>query len=166
MKKRTSILLASILILSLTSCQKTLRGTDALIEKAREEIPFSNAETIKIQYAGECHKEDAALIWFIVGNEDHGNYYFPMECKIAGKNAYTFVSSHRSMDRGEDIGVLQWKGGYSFLINNPHCRTVKIIDNSGTRIITIDKDDYPYVIFNEEVTTGYSFLDEAGNKIR
>ena len=166
MKKRMFSLLVSILILSLTGCQKTLRGTDELIEKARKEIPFSNAESIKIQYAGECHKDDAALIWFIAGNEDRGNYYFPMECKIAGENEYIFVSSRRSMDRGEDIGVLQWKGGYSFLINNPHCRTVKIIDNSGTRVITIDKDDYPFVIFNEEVTTGYYFLDEAGNEIR
>ena len=66
-------IIVSILVLSmaiaLCGCQKTLKGTDALIEKAREEIPIADAENTDIAYAGLCGKEDLALIWFVSGNE-------------------------------------------------------------------------------------------------
>lgn len=49
MKKIISGILACILAFSLVGCQKTLKGIDALIEKAREEIPIADAENIEIQ---------------------------------------------------------------------------------------------------------------------
>ena len=67
-------IIASILVLSmaiaLCGCQKTLKGTDALIEKAREEIPIADAENTDIAYAGLCGKEDLALIWFVSGKKN------------------------------------------------------------------------------------------------
>ena len=136
-----------------------------MIEKAREEIPVSDADTIEMQYAGLCGNDDTVLIWFISGNEYQKHYYLPMECNVVGKDEYTFVRTFKPMERGEDIVVLQWKSGYCFLINNTDCSTVEITDNSGTREIDIEKDTYPYIVFNELVPTEYLFLDADGNEL-
>ena len=62
-------IIASILVLSmafsLCGCQKTLKGTDDLIEKAREIIPVADAENIEITYAGLIGDDENALIWFV-----------------------------------------------------------------------------------------------------
>ncbi|MGD9566812.1 MAG: hypothetical protein AB7V48_00570 [Sedimentibacter sp.] len=165
MKKMMSILFIFILTFSLAGCQKTIKGTDELIEKAREEIPVSDADTIKMKYAGVVGKDDTALIWFVSGSEYQANYYLPMECNVVGKDEYTFVCTYKPMERGEDIAVLEWKDGYCFLINNPNCSTVKITDNTGTHEIDIVKDSYPYLFYNELIPSEYIFLDADGNEL-
>ena len=165
MKKIINYLLITTLFVSLCGCQKTLKGTDALIEKAREEIPIADAENSEINYAGLCSKDDSALIWFISGNEYQAYTYLPMECNVVGKDEYTFERTYKPMDRGEDIAVLEWKGGYSFLINNPDCKTIRIIDNSGTHDIAIEKDVVPFVYYHALLPNEYYFLDKDGNQL-
>lgn len=152
-------------LFALCGCQETLKGTDALIEKAREEMPIADAENIEITYAGLCAKDDSVLVWFVSGNENQGHTYLPMECYIVGRNEYQFVRTYNPMDRGLDIAVLQWKGGYSFIINNTNCKTVRIIDNSGTHDVAIEKDAYPFVFYNDLPPNEYYFLDANGNEI-
>lgn len=166
MKRFVALLLASICVLALAGCQKTFKGTDDLIEKAREEIPVADAENIDIAYAGLCGKDDLALIWFISGNEYQAHYYLPMGCKVVGKDEYTFERVCKPLDRGMDIVVLEWQGGYSFLVNNPNCKTIRITDNSGTQDIEIEKDVYPFVYYNDLLPSEYLFLDVEGNEIQ
>lgn len=160
-----ALCLALCVTFTLLECQPTLEGTDALIEKAREEIPVADSENIDINYAGLCAKEDSALIWFISGNEYQSHYYLPMECKIVGKDAYTFERVYKPIERGIDIAVLQWQGGYAFLVNNPDCKTIRITDNTGTHDISIEKDAYPYIHFNNLIPSEYFFLDADGKVI-
>ena len=84
MKRIIGIVAACLLCLSLASCAKTYKGTDELMEKAREEIPVSDSDTIDMQYAGMCKADDKAIVWFISGNEYQAHYYLPMEVKIKG----------------------------------------------------------------------------------
>ena len=160
-----SVLVLSVVIV-LCGCQKTLKGTDALIEKATEEIPIADAENTDIAYAGLCGKEDLALIWFVSGNEYQAHYYLPMECTVVGKDEYTFERVCKPVERWLDIVVLEWQGGYSFLVNNPNCKTIRITDNSGTQDIAIEKDVYPFVYYNNLLPSEYLFLDAEGNEIQ
>ena len=165
MKRVVVFIIALCMTITLCGCQKTLRGTDALIEKAREEIPVADAENIDISFAGLCGRDDLALLWFVSGNEYQAHYYLPMECKVVGKDEYTFERVCKPLDRGMDIVVLEWQGGYSFLVNNPNCKTIRITDNSGTQNIEIEKDVYPFVYYNDLLPSEYLFLDAAGKEI-
>jgi len=165
MKKIFLFTVFVMLILSLTGCSNVLHGTDELIEKAREEIPVAEAETIHIEYAGMCANKDNALIWFISGNEYQAHYYLPMECKIVGKDAYTFVHDHKPVKRGTDIVALLWGNGYSFLVNNPKCKTIRITDYRGTHDIPIEKDSYPFIYYHSLLPSEYLFLDSEGNQV-
>ena len=166
MKRFIVPILVLSMAIALCGCQKTLKGPDALIEKAREEIPVADAENIDMAYAGLCGKEDLALIWFVSGNEYQAHYYLPMECKVVGKDEYTFERVCIPLERGVDIVVLEWQGGYSFLVNNPNCKTIRITDNSGTQDIAIEKDVYPFVYYNDLLPSEYLFLDAEGNEIQ
>ena len=50
MKRILCIIMVCILCFALAGCKKIYKGTDELIEKAREEIPISDADTINMQY--------------------------------------------------------------------------------------------------------------------
>ena len=165
MKKALSLLLVICLLFALTGCRRVMHGTDDLIEKAREIIPVADAENIEITYAGLIGDDDDALIWFVSGNEYQAHYYLPMECKIVGKDAYTFVHEHKPIDRGTDIVALQWNGGYAFLVNNPKCTTIRIINITGTHDISIKEGTYPFVYYNELLPSEYYFLDAEGKEI-
>ena len=88
-----------------------------------------------------------------------------MECNIVGKNEYTIERIYNPMDRVEDIAVLEWKGEYAILVNNPKCKTIRISDNNGTHDILIEKNAYPFIIYHELLPNAYEFLDENGNKL-
>lgn len=166
MKKTLSAVLVLILLLSLTGCQKKIKGTDGLIEKAREVIPVSDSNTIEMQYVGMHRKGDKILAWFISGNEYQAHYYLPMECEVIGEDEYIFTHAYNPLSRGgEDDYVLHWQGGYSFIVNNPKCRTLKISDSSGTKEINIDENAYPFIYYNEVLPTAYAFLDAQGNEL-
>ena len=145
MKRITCILLTCILCFSISGCTKTYKGTDELIEKAREEIPVSDADTIDMQYGGMCTVDDTALVWCISGN--------------------AYVRTYKPMSPFMDIAVLNWNRGYAFIVNNPNCVSVKITDEAGTHEEMIEKDAYPYVFYCSSVPSEYVFIDAEGNEL-
>jgi len=163
-----SVLCAAVFVLCFTAgCAKVFHGTDALMEKAREENEISNAEETQIQYAGLCGKDDFVLMWFISGNEYQAHYYLPMECEAVGQNAYVFQRTYKPMERVADIAQVQWKGGYCFVVNNPACRKMRLTDDNGKATeVSIEKGAYPFVYYYERVPREYAFLDEAGNELQ
>lgn len=167
MKKCLSVVavIICVFLLFLAGYRETMDGTDALIQKAKEEIPIADAENMDVQYAGLCEKDDSALIWFISGNKYQAHYYLPMECTVIGKDKFKFVRTYKPIERGMDIVVLQWNRGYSFLVNNPDCTTIKITDNTETYDITLGKDAYPYVTYLDFIPSEYQFLDTEGNEL-
>ena len=166
MKKTLSTVLVLILLLSFTGCQKKIKGADGLIEKAREVIPVSDSETIDMQYVGMHSNGNLILAWFISGNEYQAHYYLPMECEITGKDEYVFNRIYTPLSRGgEDNYVFLWQDGYSFIVNNPKCCTLKITDSSGTKEINIDENAYPFIYYNELLPEDYAFLDAQGNEL-
>lgn len=166
MKKTLSAVLVLFFLLSLTGCQKKIEGTDGLIEKAREVIPVADSDIIEMQYVGMHTKGNVMLAWFISGNEYQAHYYLPMECEVIGEDEYVFNRIYDPLSRGgEDDYVLQWEGGYSFIVNNPKCRTLKITDSNSTKEINIDENAYPFIYYNELLPTAYAFLDAQGNKL-
>lgn len=171
MKKRHIVLIVLLLIVAIplilviTDQNKIYRGTDALIEKARKEIPIADAENTEINFAGLCGKDDKALLWFVSGNEYQAHYYLPMECSVVEKDEYKFERIYNPWERGMDIAVLEWMRGYSFVINNPNCVSVKIDGESGPVYETIGKDCYPYVFYYNGLPREYVFLDKDGNEV-
>lgn len=166
MKKTLSAVLVLCFLLSLTGCQKKIEGTNGLIEKAREVIPVADSDIIEMQYVGMHTKGNVMLAWFISGNEYQAHYYLPMECEVVGEDEYVFNRIYDPLSRGgEDDYVLQWEGGYSFIVNNPKCRTLKITDSNSTKEINIDENAYPFIYYNELLPTAYAFLDAQGNKL-
>lgn len=146
MKKTLSAVLVLFFLLSLTGCQKKIEGTDGLIEKAREVIPVADSDIIEMQYVGMHTKGNVMLAWFISGNEYQAHYYLPMECEVVGEDEYVFNRIYDPLSRGgEDDYVLQWEGGYSFIVNNPKCRTLKITDSNSTKEINIGENAYPFI---------------------
>ncbi len=165
MKKIFSLFLVLILIVSFAGCAKIYESPEALIDKIREEIPLADAEKTEINYAGMSKSGDFALLWYISGNEHQSHSYFPIECEITDDGEYKFVHSFKIvMDRLSDVGILQWNDGYSFCVNNPNCKAIRITDNSGTYDEIIDS--YPYVFYTKGYPSEYIFLDAEGNELR
>ena len=160
MKRITCILLTCILCFSISGCTKTYKGTDELIEKAREEIPVSDADTIDMQYGGMCTVDDTALVWFISGNQYQTHYYLPMEVEIKGEAEYAYVRTYKPMSPFMDIAVLNWNRVYAFIVNNPgqqHRFEVRH-RRYGSRA-------YPYVFYCSSVPSEYVFIDAEGNEL-
>lgn len=160
-----ALVLALASSLSLAGCQKALKGTDALVEKARAEIPIADAEHTEIRYAGQCAQGDDALLWFISGNEYQAHSYLPMECTAVGEEEYVFVRSYRPPCGGRDIVALQWKRGLALLINDPRCTAVRLSDGEGARLFSIGEEEYPYILYSETLPSRYQFFDAAGNEL-
>lgn len=155
-----------MLCFGLVGCTKIYKGIDELIEKAREEIPISDADTVDMQYAGMSVFEDEALVWFISGNEYQSHEYLPMEVEIKGEDEYIFLRIYRPLvGRGDDIALLNWNDGYAFCINNSKCASVMITDETGTHEEIIKNNSYPYVFYNSSIPTEYVFLDKDGNEL-
>ena len=169
MKRIIGIVAACLLCLSLASCAKTYKGTDELMEKAREEIPVSDSDTIDMQYAGMCKADDKAIVWFISGNEYQAHYYLPMEVKIKGDGTdYVFVQTYKPiMDICSNVAIVNWNRGYAFLINNPDVATVQMTFETGeTTEEVIPSDRIPYTFYISSIPTKYVFLDAKGNEVR
>ena len=168
MRRITSIILIFLLCFGFVGCSKTYHGIDELIEKAREEFPISNADTVDIQYAGMCGEDNKALAWFISGNEYQAHHYLPMEIEIKGNGAnYTFIHTYKPItDRVKDIAIVNWNRGYAFLINNPEVATVSITLENGEVIEeVIQKDTIPYVFYVSSIPSEYVFLNINGVEV-
>ncbi len=169
MKRNLSFVFITLLCFILAGCAKTYHGTDELMEKARQELPVSDADTIEMQYAGMCGEDDRAIAWFISGNEYQAHYYLPMEVEITGNGAnYTFVHTYKPLtDRCSDVAVVNWNQGYAFLINNPKVAAVKITMQNGETVEeTIKETMIPYAFYVQDHLSEYIFLDSEGNEVK
>lgn len=169
MKRIIGIVVVCLLCLSFASCAKTYRGTDELMEKAREEIPVSGSDTIDMQYAGMCKVDDKAIVWFISGNEYQAHYYLPMEVKIKGEGSdYVFVQTYKPItDVCSDVAIVNWNRGYAFLINNPDVSKVQMTFETGKTTEEVIQDGrIPYTFYTSTIPTKYVFLDANGNEVR
>ena len=168
--KLIALALSCIMVFSLVGCGKKLTSTEDLIEKAREEITVAEADTIEIRLAAKYIKSDKALMWFITGNEYQMHRYFPMVFDVVGEEEYVFVQRHNAVERGQDIFVYNWGDGYSFLVNNPKCKSIQITGNIGglgaITEVKIDDGEYPFHYYYELLPQNYIFLDAEGNEIR
>lgn len=113
--------------------------------------------------AGSSQTEGSLLLWFISGSSYQSHGYFPMEFSPKGNDRYAFVKAYTSMERGMDIGVLQRKEGYSFLINNPACTCLHLEMPDGT-VQDIPVEEIPFVYYTG-LPASYSFLDAEGNPL-
>lgn len=167
MKKIIGIIAACLLCLSFAACAKTYHGTDELIEKARQEIPVSDSDTVDIKFAGMSKVDNKAIAWFISGDEYQAHYYLPMEIEVSGDD-YKFVRTYKPMtDACSDVAVVNWNRGYAFLINNPDVATVKITRKNGEVIEeVIQPDDIPCEFYTSYIPAEYTFLDAQGNEVR
>ena len=90
-----------ILVLSLTGCAKVYHGTDALLEKAREEMEAAGLDTDGLSFECMNGAGNNAVAWFSAESAEGERIYFPMEIKIKGKGAnYVFI---RSLEPATDI---------------------------------------------------------------
>ena len=159
------------MLITFAGCEHALSGNDDLIEKAKEEMRISDAENIEIEYAGLVVKEGKALIWFIAGNEYSDKTYHAMECEVINdkgkQNKFKFIRMSSVIDdRGEDIAICNWQGGYCFLINNENCNELVIKTDKET-VYNIKKDGCPYIEYIDPFTTvEYMFYDDCGNEIK
>ena len=164
-KYRKPVLILTVLFcVSLTGCTKIYNGTDELTEKARKEMPVSDFETTDIQYAGMSVADNKALAWFISGNEYQAHYYLPMEVEVKGDDKYSFVRTYKPINGETDnIAILNWNGGYSFVVNNSDCASVKITGENG--IYEEKVKEVPYVFYYPSIPSQYVFLDSDGNEL-
>ena len=169
MKKLLCLLLFLTFLLPLFGCStNTYRGTDALMEKARQELPLADAGTIDLIYAGLCGTEDTAIAWFIAGNAHQARYYLPLEVEIKpGRAEYVYLHTHKPLtDRAQDTAVVILSQGYAFLIHNPAITSVKMTMPGGELYEeAIPGDAIPYAFYVPFAPEEYSFLDAQGNVV-
>ena len=169
MKKGIIILVLCLLCLciavpAVTVFGGVIEGEEGLIEKAREEIPVADAETIELVIAGKSVDGDAELYWFKSGNEYQYHRYTPIEFTALGDDKYRFVKTYHPINRGMQICALQWNGGYSFLIDNEKCASLELTYpevNPTVKVIPVDS--VPFVYYSSVMPAEYNFLDAEGN---
>ena len=171
MKNRSLILVLVVVLFAgiLTLCLirfAPIVGEEGLIAKARREITnLAEVDSIEMAIAGEStFNHYTHLFWFVTGNENQMQRYYPMEFVEKDEETYRFVRKYNGgTKRGQDIYVLEWKGGYSFLINNPDCKTLIIRDYDGETSVPVDQT--PFVYYHPLLPGEYAFLDRDGNEI-
>ena len=114
----------AISLIALSACQKKYNTPIQLCDVIRQEEDITTDE--KINYVGSCAKDGYALLWYISGDDIYNLEYIPAACYFTSENKYIFIQTYKPMDRGDNIAVLQWHGGYSFLVNNTECKQIKI----------------------------------------
>ena len=159
------ILCAAAVLLG--GCSAGGMSESALLERVREELTIYDAETVELRNAGAVKTDGKALFWFVTGNENQAHTYLAVECEVVGEEQYRFVKSYESMDRGEEIGVVNWNGGYCFYNNNPDCRALwysePTADGEGkeTTVPFVDET----IIYLPFIPSEYEFLDTSNDPL-
>ncbi|MBE6506529.1 MAG: hypothetical protein E7Z72_01205 [Methanocorpusculum parvum] len=139
-------------------------GEEGLIDKARDEIPIADADTIELVIAGKSVDGDAELYWFKSGNEYQYHRYTPIEFTAFGDDRYRFVKTYNPIDRGMQMYALQWNGGYAFMIDNEKCAALKLTYPEVNPVVEIiPVDSVPFVYYSKLMPAEYTFLDAEGN---
>ncbi len=171
MRKRMLICISALLvvlcfIIVFTIQSSKIVGYDGLMAKARREIKnIAGIDTIEMVIAGKSTVNGIDhLFWFITGNEYQMHRYIPMEFTELENGKYKFVHKYPGLQRGQDIFVEEWKGGYSFIVNNPKCKSISIWGYKGEEQVTVDK--IPFVYYYPLLPGEYAFYDEDGEELR
>ncbi len=167
MKKRLLIclflILAVVCFIGVYAVQSSnIVGEEGLISKARKEISnLADIETIDMTIAGKSTIENNRhLFWIITGNEYQMHKYYPMEVIEVENGKYQFVHLHNGgTQRAQDIFFEYFGGGYSFLINNPKCKSIVI----GETVVPVAET--PFVYYCPFAPNEYYFIDANGNKL-
>ncbi len=167
MKKRilicVSILLILMCLIGVYVVQSSkIVGEDGLIAKARKEITnLAEVETIEMTIAGKSTIENNRhLFWIITGNEYQMHRYYPLEVIETSNGEYKFVRLHNGgTQRGQDIFFEYFGSGYSFVINNPKCKSILIGET------TVPVTEIPFVYYYPFAPNEYYFLDVNGNEL-
>ena len=166
MKKKILIFLAviiAVVCLAAYAVESTrIVGYDGLIARARKEIKnLAQVETVEMAVAGKSTGDtNHHLFWIITGNEYQTHSYYPMEVIEQEEGVYKLVHMHNGgHQRGQDICFEFFGMGYSFLINNPKCKSIVI----GEDVIPVT--EIPFVYYCPFAPNEYYFLDAAGNKL-
>lgn len=167
MKKRMLIcifvLLAVVCLVGVSVMQSfKIVGEDGLITKARKEITdLAEVETIEMTIAGKSTIDNNRhLFWIVTGNEYQMHRYYPLEVIEVDSGAYKFVKMYNGgHKRGQDLFFEYFGSGYSFVINNPECKSILI----GETIVPVTKT--PFVYYCPFVPNEYYFLDADGNEL-
>ena len=158
-----SVLLVAICLISVFAVQSSkIVGEEGLIAKARKEIKnLAEVETIEMAVAGKSTIDNNRhLFWIITGNEYQMHRYYPLEVIEVESGKYKFVKLYNGgHERGQDIFFEYFGSGYSFVINNPKCKSIVISDT------VVPVAEIPFVYYCPFVPNEYYFLDEDGNKI-
>lgn len=141
-------------------------GYDGLIAKARREIKnIAEIDAVEIAIAGRSTvNRKNHLFWFITGNEYQMHRYIPMEFTEPEEDEYKFVHKYKGLQRGQDIFVQEWKGGYSFIVNNPKCKSISIWGYKGETQVAVC--EIPFVYYYPLLPEEYAFYDKDGNQLR
>lgn len=168
MKKRIlicgALLLAVVCLIGVYAVQSSkIVGEAGLIAKARKEIKnLSEVETIEMTVAGQSTIDNNRhLFWIITGNEYQKHRYYPLEVIEVESGEYKFVRLHNGgVQRGQDIFFKYFGSGYSFIINNPKCKSIML----GDTIVPVT--EIPFVYYCRFVPNEYYFLDADGNILK
>ena len=165
MKRLLCFLFLFTFCFSLFGCAKVYSGNDGLIQKAREEIPHADADTVDIMIAGSTDTSDSSLVWFITGNEYQKHSYYPMEFKHTKKDPshFEFVHMYKPYDAGKDIAVCSWNG-FAVLVNNKACTEIRVTYPSGATD-TITVNGIPFLWHTDPQPSEFTFWDANGNEI-
>ena len=157
------VLLAVICLVGMFFVQTSvIVGEEGLIDKARKEIEnLAEAETIEMVVAGKSTIDNNRhLFWIITGNEYQMHRYYPLEAIEKDSGEYKFIKLYNGgHQRGQDIFFEFFGGGYSFVINNPKCKSM-IIDET---VVTVT--EVPFVYYYPFPPNEYCFLDMEGNEL-
>ncbi|MBQ4062466.1 MAG: hypothetical protein IJD14_06420 [Christensenellaceae bacterium] len=152
-----SLLLVIVCLIGVYVVQSSkITGEDGLIAKARKEIKnLAEVETIEMTIAGKSTIENNRhLFWIITGNEYQMHRYYPLEVIEVQSGEYKFVRLHNGgVQRGQDIFFKRFGSGYSFVINNPKCKSIML----GETIVPVTEK--PFVYYCRFVPNEYYFLD-------
>lgn len=162
MKKFVAFCYALVCVFVLSGCSDRITGDEGLVNKAREEISVSEAETVELIIAGNTTIDGSCLYWFVSGNQNQAHVYMPIEFMITGTDEYEFVKTYKPIERVADISALMWNDGYSFVINNENCCQISITTSSGS-IEEITVESVPFVYYYDDIPDDYCFMDSDGN---
>ena len=148
MKKKILICISALLIVicivAVFAIQSNkIVGYDGLIAKARKEIKnLAGVESVEMVVAGKSTRDNNRhLFWIITGNEYQSHSYYPLEVIENEKGEYEFVHLHNvAHQRGQDIYFEYFGWGYSFIINNPKCKSIVI----GKKVVPVTEIPFVY----------------------
>ncbi len=144
----------------LCGCTSLYNSPAEMIERVRNEIPISNRDQIKIEYDGMIQEGNQGLLWYRVENG-----YYPVECSVRDDGRYEYVRMDHSLERLDDVGIVEWNDCYVFCVNQRDCKMIRIVDDSGTYEIKIGQDEYPYIFKTNGLPVEYRFYDCDGDEI-